>query len=385
MQQRIIIFAAYFLPFSGGYANSIFQLAVRLKNRGHIVTVVTANTEGAAAEESLQGIQVYRLACWNILGGTYPIPKLTNGLRKLLHQLRADHYTVVSTQTRFFITSLLGAIFARFNRMPYVHTERGSKHSIVRNKFVYWVSIFVDHTLGRWIVRGAKDVIGVSTAAKDFALHLGAKAAQVIPNGVNEEFTYQSAQRNIPDTKKGINILYVGRLIYAKGVQDLLSAVANLRRSGKDLRLTIIGSGTYLSNLQDLVSQLKLQEAVTFIGEQTREQIAKLFLQHDLFINPSYSEGLPTSVLEAAAVGIPVIATDVGGTKEVIPLESFGQLYSAGKVKELEAAIIRYYNNPEQSIKAASLLAERTNKIFSWSAVAVNYEAEFIKVASYNT
>jgi glycosyltransferase involved in cell wall biosynthesis len=383
MGQRVLIFAAYFLPFSGGYANSIFQLAIRLSARGHKVTVVTANTENAKIEEIISGVQIYRLPCWNILGGTYPIPKPTATLWKVVRRLRADKYTIISTQTRFFITSFLGAIFARVYKIPYVHTERGSRHSIVKNKIIYGISLFVDHILGRWVVRGAQCVVGVSAAAKSFAIHLGAKEALVIPNGVNEEFIHPLETRRTPLIDGSIKLLYVGRLIYAKGIQDLLNAVASLRQAGKDISLTIIGNGPYLQNLQTLVSQLKLDKHIIFTGEQTREQILQTITQHDIFVNPSYSEGLPTSVLEAAAAGIAVIATDVGGTKEIVPSEQFGLLYTAGDVKELEKSIVRYCSNPELRKQAVMALAERTALEFSWTSVVLKYEAEFLRLAPH--
>lgn len=354
-------------------------MAVRLRVRGHRVTIVTANTEGAASEEVLDDIRVYRLPCWNLLSGTFPVLKPSVRLWRMLQRLRAERYSVISTQTRFFTTSLLGVIFARYNRIPYIHTERGSRHSVVRNPLVNWVSMAIDHTLGWWIVRGAKRVIGVSKAAQHFALHLGAKEAQVIPNGVNEEFLRTPLKRTVASSG-GVHLLYIGRLIYAKGIQDLLQALANVRKGGQNLHLTIVGSGPYSQILQALAQQLRINDVVTFTGEQTREQIAQLIPRHDVFINPSYSEGLPTSVLEAAASGIAVIATDVGGTKEIVPSDRYGLLYTAGKVAELEGLILRYYEGTDERMQAAELLAVRTRKEFSWTSVVEKYEAEFAQV-----
>lgn len=102
MKQRILIFAGYFLPYSGGYANSIFQLARRLVARGQAVTVVTSNTEGAAAEEVLDGVRVLRMPCWHLLSGTFPVPKFSRANFRLLRRLATEGFTVVNTQTRFF-------------------------------------------------------------------------------------------------------------------------------------------------------------------------------------------------------------------------------------------------------------------------------------------
>jgi glycosyltransferase involved in cell wall biosynthesis len=176
----ITIFAAYYHPHVGGYIKNVHELAKRLVTDGHYVKVVTCNTDKQIRQEEIDGVFILRLPCWNLLDGAYPTPKLSWSL------LRAwmSKPDVVITQTRFFPTSLLGAIYAWWYPVPLIHVERGSVHTVTDNKTVGYLVRVYDHTLGAWVVRSARVNIGVSQSASDFVLHLGGKNRKVIFNGI---------------------------------------------------------------------------------------------------------------------------------------------------------------------------------------------------------
>jgi glycosyltransferase involved in cell wall biosynthesis len=121
-------------------------------------------------------------------------------------------------------------------------------------------------------------------------------------------------------------ITYIGRLVYGKGVQDLLSIFPKLKGN---VQLLIVGDGPYRGELEALARQVNTSNIV-FLGEQRPENIPSILKGTDIFVNPSYSEGLPTSVLEACAAGCAVVATDVGGTDEIILDGSTGFLVKPG-------------------------------------------------------
>jgi len=177
---KVVFFCAYYYPHVGGYCSNIHELAKRLVEQGHKVKVVTCNTEHMPEEEYMDGVYILRLPAWDLLNKTYPIPKPSWSL------LRAwmSKPDVVITQTRFFSTSLLGAIYAWWYPVPLIHVERGSVHSVVEEGLIGKMVRMYDHTLGRWVVRSAKVNVGVSEAASDFVMHLGGKNRRVIYNGV---------------------------------------------------------------------------------------------------------------------------------------------------------------------------------------------------------
>lgn len=342
--KRILIFAAYFYPHVGGYGENIYELSRRLGKKGYEIDVITCNTERASAGEEVDGICIHRLPSWNILGGTYPIPKPTVTTFKILSELLIKKFDLINTQTRFFSTSLLGLIFAKIRRTPLVHTERGTRHSVLSNKLVESLGKVYDHTVGSLIIKSARRNIGVSAAACDFLKHLGAKNTIAIPNGIDTN-VFRKVKTDLTKSLRlngAIVITFVGRLIYAKGVQDLISAFPMIKETIPNVKLLIVGDGPYRRQLEELTTETGWSKDIKFLGQKSRDQITEILSVTDVFVNPSYSEGLPTSVMEAAAIGVPIVATDVGGTGEIVENGKTGLL-----IKERE---------PGQIAEAVSLL-----------------------------
>jgi len=115
-------------------------------------------------------------------------------------------------------------------------------------------------------------------------------------------------------------------LVYAKGVQDLLCAFKSVKQHIPEVSLTIVGDGDYRLELEELAGP-----RVKFLGELPQEQVADVLATADIFVHPSYSEGQPSAVAEASAVGLPVIASNVGGTRELVEDGVTGYLVPSAK------------------------------------------------------
>lgn len=181
---NILIFASYYYPHIGGYDKNVHELAKRLVVKGHRVHVLTCNTEKTTSIELVDGVLVFRMNCYHLLGKTYPVPIPFGKFFNELFILRQRHCDIVITQTRFFILSFLGLLFAKLNRIPLIHVERGTCHSIVSNKLISIIAQIIDHTMGFSIVKGANANVGVSNAACKFIEHLGGCDTMTIYNGI---------------------------------------------------------------------------------------------------------------------------------------------------------------------------------------------------------
>ena len=131
-------------------------------------------------------------------------------------------------------------------------------------------------------------------------------------------------------------LITVCRLTGWKGVDGLIRALPEL---DPDVGLVIVGDGPLLAELTALAEQLGVADRVRFLGTVPRERVASLLLACDLFVLNSTYEGLPHVVLEAAAAGLPVIATDAGGTREVVRDLANAQLIPVGNSGLLVEAI----------------------------------------------
>jgi glycosyltransferase involved in cell wall biosynthesis len=152
---------------------------------------------------------------------------------------------------------------------------------------------------------------------------------------------YPSAAR--PDSnvqKRGFALVTVGRLAPAKSYDTLLRSVALARRSVPDLALWIVGNGSEAASLQQLSGELGVDDIVQFCGE--RADVGSWLRCADVFVLSSISEGLPISILEAMAAGLPTIVTDVGGMPEVVSLSRAGATVPARDIDTLASAIVEF-------------------------------------------
>ncbi len=272
----MLIFAAYFYPHVGGYEKIVYELSRRLVQRDYEIDILTCNTERALAYEELDGIHIYRVPSWNALNSVYPIPKPCPTSFKILRRLLSKNYDVINTQTRFFITSFLGLIFAKLKKTPLVHTEHGARHSIVPNKVIDLISRAYDHSIGALIVKSASRNIGVSEAACEFLKHLGATTIQLVHDGIDTTIFKKKEDTNygqkLDIRNDAVVITFVGRLIYAKGVQDLISAFAKIKDTDPEVKLLIVGDGPYRANLENLAYQTDCASSILFLGQKIKRK-----------------------------------------------------------------------------------------------------------------
>jgi len=142
-------------------------------------------------------------------------------------------------------------------------------------------------------------------------------------------------------------LLYAGNLIRPKGVHVLLAALAELRDRGRALTLDVLGTGPFEDELKALARDLGLGEAVCFHGFQDLPGVLRHMDEADVFVFPSFGEGMPRVLLEAMARGLPIIATDVGGIGGVIEDGRNGRLVVPGSSEALVEAVGALTQDPE--------------------------------------
>ncbi len=150
--------------------------------------------------------------------------------------------------------------------------------------------------------------------------------------------------------RNGNQLLFVGRLAGVKGVTLLLHAVAKLSCQYPDLHLTLIGDGSDRTMLEAETKRLGLETKVTFAGYKSQDDVAAAFLKSDIFILPSFAEGLPVVLMEALAAGLPVVTTRIAGISELVEDGKSGILVPPGDAESLTDAIRDLLNAPAKRI-----------------------------------
>ncbi|MCS6860425.1 MAG: glycosyltransferase family 4 protein [Abditibacteriales bacterium] len=305
------------------------------------------NYSQVVREEWMGGMRVYHPRF-------FLLPKVGKGLDGLL--LFLSIYPAVKKLYRRFPFDLLdvhfaypdgyaGYLLARALKKPYTVTIRGSD-----------VNLFPQYPVRRQLIRralsNANRVIAVCQALKDAAVALDVPADHivVVPNGVDLTRFFpvnkQEARRtvNLPPERR--IILSVGHLCERKGFHLLIEAMPTLlQKVGHDLLLVIVGGnvfeGDFLTFLKNKVAELRLDDHVLLVGPKSPEELRFWYSAADLFCLASSREGWPNVCFESLACGVPVVATNIWGTPEVICSPDYGLLVDERTPKALAAGIER--------------------------------------------
>ena len=340
---KVLVVSGIWPPDVGGPASHAPAVASFLHERGHEVEVVV--TADGPPEPCPYAV------CWT----SRRLPKGVRHLHSLVliarHAYRAD---VVYT-TGMFARS---GIAARLTRTPYVVKLTGDP-AFERLRARGAVGGDVESFQGgggglggralRWLrdgtLRRAAHVYTPSTYLRDLAIRWGVEAGRVsvLPNPAPDSVPAES--RDALRQRLGLDgtvLAFAGRLTAQKSLDVLLRAVA----SCEEVQLVIAGTGEELPLVEQLVAQLGLEPRVSLLGALPRARVLDLFAAADAAVLSSSWENFPHSVVEALAVGTPVIATAAGGVPEVVRDGENGLLVPVGDVAAFAAAIHRFAADP---------------------------------------
>jgi glycosyltransferase involved in cell wall biosynthesis len=201
----------------------------------------------------------------------------------------------------------------------------------------------------------------------------------VIYNGVNLA-PFLNGRPDRPAVRKELGVgpddlvvIQVARLDYLKDHATAVRTLAAVRRSRPDARLVLVGDGPERGPVEGLVAQLGLGAHVIFLG--MRADVPRLLAAADLFLLTSVSEGIPLTVIEAMAAGLPVVATAVGGLGEVIEHGRSGFLAPARDADTLAGPVVRLAGNPELRRQVGRAGRERAQAEFSDARMLAGYRA----------
>ena len=265
------------------------------------------------------------------------------------------------------ICGAIAVITQRFHQRPVITTLHGSDHHRAQGSGIYaWFH--------KKAVGGSVYTVGVSETIVDQLRSQDSSYAErlrFIPNGVDDAF--YAINRNPSLLIPTLNFLYIGSLIPRKGVEVLLKGMLKLQR---DLpwHLTIVGEGPEHNKLSALVENTKITSQISFLGPLSPSQIPEIMKKHHVLILSSYKEGRPSVVLEAMAAGMPVVATDIDGTRELVQDNRTGWLFPPGDADRL-AAILSSMFRGEKDLSSAGLAGRQwmQEQGLTWSETARNY------------
>jgi glycosyltransferase involved in cell wall biosynthesis len=304
------------------------------------------------------------------------------GLYRLIALFRKQKYDLVHTHTPK--ANMLGRLAARLAGVPFVvATEHG---------FFFYGKRGLSFYLHKWLAslgaRLSNRVLVINQEDLDIAQTWGiCHTDQVvyIKGGVGVDTNYFSPrQADATKIRKSLGLLtngsvvgIVGRLTLEKGYGDFFKAATLIKNTLPDTQFLIVGQADVVEQdlIESLADQAGVRQNTFFMGWRT--DMPTMYTAMDVLVLPSYREGLPVNLMEAAAMGLPAVATDIRGCREVIIDNETGLLVPPGDWPVLARAIIQLLNSPEERRRMGQFARRRAENLFEAAKVYQQVEAVY--------
>jgi len=334
----------------GGSENMIARIAPKLAMRGYKVKVLAFKGWGPVSDK----LKTSGIECVSLLGkGKFDLRVLW---RYFLYLRRTPPDLIIAFLYRAYIPSRL---FGSFLGIPNISSVRGVWGWMgLMQKFLDKITSPLCHV-----------IYSCSEAVTEFLVRdVGIKREIIVtvPNGIEVNSFSVEVDRKKKFKELGLNlgtkiVGTVSRLYEpTKGIKILLEA-SKIVQSKMDSELLIVGSGKDEKPLKKIAEDLGIK--ALFLGE--RDDVAEILRVMDVFVLPSLSEGFPVVILEAMAAGLPVVATDVGGSREVVLDGKTGFLVEPGNPDKLAEKIKELLENDEMRKKFGEAGFKRVKEKFS--------------------
>lgn len=349
-----------------------------LSRRGHEITIIYPDLKRRTFEKN--GIKRISFKACFLPKIHYTIPNIIEEYNILINKLKKENYDIIQACDYDYLTSL-GPILIkkRFDTPILLTTDAFPGVSwFYGNKFVDLVGKIYTNSLGQFILNSYDKLLFLYKDLSRQAIFFGIEGEKihVIPNGVDfEQFNANingSIIRSYLDVKEDEKIiLFVGRLALVKRVDILIESTKILSKYGYKIRTIIIGDGPYKEMYKRMAGKDK---NILFLGRICKNDLPAYYAASDIFVLPSLSEGLPTVLLEAAASGKPIVASNVGGISDIVRHKSTGFLVEPGDVMSFVYYIKLLLDDENLAYMMGYNACKHAKRNFNWDGIIEKYE-----------
>ena len=348
-------------PAHKGHHQSPFILSLAealARNKVKVDVVCPFYHQGKDKEETINGVRVHRFQ--------YLYPAALQGLHKgggLPHNLKRSHISKIELMPYLFVYFLKAIPYARNADIIHAQWSLSGLVGVYLKKMFNKPLIISTRgvaiqkaTKSKWMKPILKNVLKNADYITPNNIHhlesiqkLGIPKSKIIsiPNGVDTKL-YKPRAKTPP--KK---ILFVGWLIERKGVLDLVNAFKKIHEKHPKVILQLIGQGSLKNKIKTTLKKANLTKNVKMIDSVSPEKVAEYMSKADLFILPSLTEGRPNVIYEAMLSQLPIIATNIPGTNELIKNNKTGILVPTKNPNAIAKAAIELLANNKKASKLA--------------------------------
>lgn len=378
---RVLHVVPTYLPATryGGPIYSVHALAKALAVRGHDVHVFTTDVDGQGRSPvklmtpvELDGVQVSYFPT-SIGRRLYRSPEMAKALAD-----RVAGFDVIHIHAVFLWPTLVAASAARRAGRPYVLSPRGMLVSdLIRRKSRPIKSAWIKLIERRNLAGAAAIHLTSAIEADELArLKLDLAPTAVIANGLDLPAHSVAHRGRSPDAPP--TLIFLGRVNWKKGLDRLVPALALVPRA----RMIVAGNDEdgYSNEIERLAEAHGVADRIQFVGPVYGEDKWRLMAEADAFVLPSYSENFGNAVLEAMAVGLPVVVTPEVGLAETVARTGAG-LVADGNSEALAAAIRRLLDDPAQAAQMGKRGRQTVAAEFGWDRIAAQMTSLYEEIA----
>lgn len=368
-----------FITPSGFYGAERWVLALANNlDRQSVICDLAVTREGGSQDLTLAELypcdpdqQVHHLD----MHGRFDI-RVLNGLCRIIRDRRID-----VIHTHGYKSDILGLLAARRTGIACVSTPHGFS-----GKVGWKLGTFIK--VGTHMLRYFDRVVPLSDELMQDIERFGVPSRKIrfIRNGVDlteiDEVASQSS-RSISQKNERATIGFVGQMIPRKGIRDLLDVFESLHREDPTYQLQLLGDGRQRAELESYTRTLNSRDSIQFLG--FRSDRLELLARFDVFVMTSSLEGIPRCMMEAMAVGVPVVAYDIPGVDQLVEHGRTGLLAPHGDKTALMACCQELLDNPARARELAASARKLIEERYSAARMAREYEELFLNLAGQST
>jgi glycosyltransferase involved in cell wall biosynthesis len=359
-------------PIGGGAGNATYFLANAFCRKGISTVVLTSSFADARGHTKENGVDVYRVPAFRrFVDRSGFIEKLAFAI---IAGSRANQIVRTHGIERMMVFFTLpcgpvGYWVKRSQGIPYLVLLRGGD-------VPGWTDELdtihrITKSIRRSILRNASAVIANDRGLARLSMDADPYPVDVIPNGVDTDYFVPASHHAKPDV---FHILFVGRFAGQKNLFYLLDQYSKLTSAfpGKTI-LDMVGDGPQMQALKQHATGSYLEESVKWHGWVSKDRLKELYGIANCFVNPSLYEGMPNTVLEAMASGLPVVTSDVPGNNTLIQDGENGYIFDLKEPDACFHALARLIQNPEVAAKMGDRGRQKALDNYSWDSVAERF------------
>ena len=361
----------------GGIARVVHDLSHRLIKDGHDVTVVTYRDENLSYYENDKGVNVYRVDNYMIHPNNFVewIMQLNFAMIAKATELiqKNGAYDVIHAHD-WLVANAAMALKKSFD-IPLVctiHATEAGRNSGIHDE----TQRYINDTEWLLTYESSEVIVNSNFMKNDIQRLFGLPydKIDVIPNGINLnnfsgfERDYDFRRQYAMDNEK--IILYIGRLVYEKGIQNLISAMPKILSNYNDAKLIIGGKGGMLDELKAQVNNMGLGNKVYFTGYLDSNKVRKMYKCADVAVFPSTYEPFGIVALEAMLAGVPTVVSDVGGLDEIIQHGENGMKCYAGNPNSIADSVLGFLFDQQLAQNCSKKAKQKVKELYNWEKIA---------------